>query len=62
MSETCWMLSSSRCARFDVFEYIVDEIWNIATNPLRSCEFAPYIPYMIEVVTREKFYKDVCST
>jgi hypothetical protein len=29
--------------RFDVFEYIVDEIWNIATNPLRSCGFAPYI-------------------
>jgi hypothetical protein len=20
--------------RFDVFEYIIDEIWNIATNPL----------------------------
>jgi hypothetical protein len=29
--------------RFDVFEYIVDEIWNIATNPLRSSGFAPYI-------------------
>jgi hypothetical protein len=29
--------------RFDVFDYIVDEIWNIATNPLRSCGFAPYI-------------------
>jgi hypothetical protein len=29
--------------RFDVFEYIVDEIWNIATNSLRSCGFAPYI-------------------
>jgi hypothetical protein len=29
--------------RFDAFEYIVDEIWNIATNPLRSCGFAPYI-------------------
>jgi hypothetical protein len=28
---------------FDVFEYIVDKIWNIATNPLRSCGFAPYI-------------------
>ena len=27
----------------DVFEYIVDKIWNIATNPLRSCGFAPYI-------------------
>jgi hypothetical protein len=44
--------------RFDIFEYIVDEIWNIATNPLRSCGFAPYIQYMIEMVTKEKFYKD----
>jgi hypothetical protein len=44
--------------RFDVFEYIGDEIWNIATNPLRSCAFAPYIQYMIEMVTKEKFYKD----
>jgi hypothetical protein len=44
--------------RFDVFECIVDEIWNIATNPLRSCDFAPYIQYMIEMVTKEKFYKD----
>jgi hypothetical protein len=44
---------------FDVFEYIVDEIWNIATNPLRSCGFAPYIQFMIESVTQEKFYKDV---
>jgi hypothetical protein len=45
---------------FDVFEYIMDEIWNIATNPLRSCDFAPYIQFMIESVAREKFYKDVC--
>jgi hypothetical protein len=45
--------------RFDVFEYIMDEIWNIATNPLRSCGFAPYIQCMIEVVAHEKFYKDV---
>jgi hypothetical protein len=46
--------------RFDVFEYIVNEIWNIATNPLRSCGFAPYIQYMIETMAQEKFYKDVC--
>jgi hypothetical protein len=46
---------------FDVFEYIADEIWNITTNPLRSCGFAPYIQYMIKVVTREKFYKDVAQ-
>jgi hypothetical protein len=45
--------------RFDVFEYIMDEIWNITTNPLRSCGFAPYIPFMIESVAHEKFYKDV---
>jgi hypothetical protein len=44
---------------FDVFEYIVDEIWNIATNPLRSCAFAPYIQFMIESVAQKKFYKDV---
>jgi hypothetical protein len=44
---------------FDVFEYIVDEIWNVATNPLRSCGFAPYIQFMIESTAQEKFYKDV---
>jgi hypothetical protein len=32
-----------KLVHFDDFEYIVDEIWNIATNPLRSCGFAPYI-------------------
>jgi hypothetical protein len=45
---------------FDVFEYIVDEIWNIVTNPLRSCGFAPYSQFMIESVSQERFYKDVC--
>jgi hypothetical protein len=44
---------------FDVFEYIVDEILNIATNPLRSCGFARYIQFLIESVAQEKFYKDV---
>jgi hypothetical protein len=44
--------------RFDVFEYIMDEIRNTSTNPLRSCGFAPYIQCMIEVVAHEKFYKD----
>jgi hypothetical protein len=45
--------------RFDVFEYIIDEAWNITTNRLRSCGFAPYIQCMIEVVAHERFYKDV---
>jgi hypothetical protein len=34
--------------RFNVFQYIMDEIWNIATNPLRSCGFAPYILIGVE--------------
>jgi hypothetical protein len=32
-----------KSVHFDVFEYIVDEIWNIATNPLISYGFTPYI-------------------
>jgi hypothetical protein len=48
-----------KLVHFDVFEYIIDEIWNIATNPARSCGFGPYIQYMIEVVAHEKFYNDV---
>jgi hypothetical protein len=48
-----------KLVRFDVFEYIVGEIWNIATNPLISYGFAPYIQFMIESVVQEKFYKDV---
>jgi hypothetical protein len=44
---------------FDVFDYIVDEIWNIAINPLRSCGFALYIMCMIETVAHERFYKYV---
>jgi hypothetical protein len=48
-----------KLVRIDVFEYIMNEIWNIATNPLRSCDFAPYIQFMIESVAQEKFYKDV---
>jgi hypothetical protein len=39
-----------KSVRFDVFKYTVDEIWNIATNPLGSCGFAPYIQFMIESV------------
>jgi hypothetical protein len=45
--------------RFDVFEYIVDEIWNNATNPTRSCGFVSSIQFMIETMAHEKFYKDV---
>jgi hypothetical protein len=39
-----------KLVRFDVFEYILDEIWKIATNRLRSCGFAPYIQFMVKSV------------
>jgi hypothetical protein len=39
--------------------HMINEIWNNAINPHRSCGFAPYIMCMIEVVAHEKFYKDV---
>jgi hypothetical protein len=48
-----------KLVRFDVFKYIVDKIWNIATNPLRSCDFASYIQFMIESVAQKRFYNDV---
>jgi hypothetical protein len=44
---------------FDVFNNIMDEIWNIAIKPLQSCGFAPFIICMIETVAHERFYKDV---
>jgi hypothetical protein len=44
---------------FDAFDYIINEIWNIAINPQRSCGFSPYIMCMIEVVAHERLYKDV---
>jgi hypothetical protein len=44
---------------FDAFDYIVDEIWNIAINPIQSCGFAPFIMCMIKMVAHERFYKDV---
>jgi hypothetical protein len=44
---------------FDAFDCVIDEIWNIAINPQRSCGFSPYIMCMIEVVAHERFYKDL---
>jgi hypothetical protein len=39
-SEAKLVGGSHEFVRFNIFEYIVDEIWNITTNPLRSCGFA----------------------
>jgi hypothetical protein len=43
---------------FDVFDYIINEIWNIDINSQRSCGFALYIMCMIKMVAHERFYKD----
>jgi hypothetical protein len=44
---------------FDTFDYIMDKIWNISINPLRSCVFPPYIMCMIEMVAHKHFVKNV---
>jgi hypothetical protein len=45
--------------KFNVFYYILKEIWNIAVNPLWSCGYALQIMCMIENVIGKTFVKDV---
>jgi hypothetical protein len=47
---------------FCVFNYILDEIFNISKSPLYSCGYAPWIKMMIEKVIGKEFVKDVFIT
>jgi hypothetical protein len=40
---------------FSVFDFIWGEIKAISESPLKSCRYAPYIIYMIEMVTDQTF-------
>ena len=46
-------------AHFNVFDFIIQEIWNIVITPNRACAYAPYIMSMIEHVSKRTFVKDV---
>jgi hypothetical protein len=41
---------------FSVFDFIWEEIKAISENPLKSCEYAPYLMHMIERVTTQIFF------
>jgi hypothetical protein len=45
--------------KFNAFDFIIQEMWNIAISNNRSCAYAPYIIAMIEAVSKRTFVKDV---
>jgi hypothetical protein len=48
--------------KFNVFDFILEEIWNIAISNNRSCAYAPYIMALIKTVSKQTFVKDVEHT
>jgi hypothetical protein len=44
---------------FNIFDYILQEIWNVAITPSRACAYAPFIMSFIEHVSGLTFVKDV---
>jgi hypothetical protein len=47
---------------FNVFDFIFQEIWNVAVSNNRSCAYAPYIMKMIEKVSKKIFVKNIEHT
>jgi hypothetical protein len=47
---------------FNVFNFIFQEIWNVAITSKQSCAYAPYIMKMIEKVSKKTFVKNVEHT
>ena len=45
--------------KFNVFDFIYHDIYNISYTPIRSCGYSPYIMFMIEHVSGKRFAKDV---
>jgi hypothetical protein len=52
----------SEKTKFNAFNFILQEIWNIAISNIRSCAYAPYIMALIETVSKRTFVKDVEHT
>jgi hypothetical protein len=48
--------------RFNVFDFIFQEIWNVDISNNRSCAYEPYIMKMIEKVKKKTFVKNVKHT
>jgi hypothetical protein len=48
--------------RFNVLDFIFQEIWNVVVSNNRLCDYAPYIMKMIEKVSKKTFVKNVEHT
>jgi hypothetical protein len=48
--------------RFNVFDFIFQEIWNAAVSNNRLCAYAPYIMKMIEKASKKAFVKNIEHT
>jgi hypothetical protein len=48
--------------RFNVFNFIFQEIWNVAVSNNRSCAYAPYIMKIIEQVSNKTFVNNIEHT
>jgi hypothetical protein len=48
--------------RFNVFDFIFQEIWSVVVSNNRSCDYAPYIIKVIEKVSKKTFVKIVEHT
>ncbi|GJM91716.1 hypothetical protein PR202_ga08122 [Eleusine coracana subsp. coracana] len=45
--------------KFDVFDYVYQEMWDISISPKRGCGYAPHIMFIIEKVSGLTFNKDM---
>jgi hypothetical protein len=45
---------------FNIFDYILQEIWNVGVTPSRACAYAPFIMSFIKHMSELTFVKDVC--
>ncbi|KAK3122963.1 hypothetical protein QOZ80_8AG0621170 [Eleusine coracana subsp. coracana] len=45
--------------KFDVFDYVFREMWDISISPKRGCGYTPHIMFMIEKVSGLTFTKDM---
>jgi hypothetical protein len=44
---------------FNIFDYILQEIWSVAVTPSRECAYAPFIMSIIDHLSGLTFVKDV---
>jgi hypothetical protein len=50
------MAPNANVFEFYIFDFIWEEINAISENPLKRCEYAPYLMHMIERVTAQTFF------